>query len=478
MPTSDELIRLTAFEMVQLLRRRAVSPVEALEAAIARTEAVDGRVNAMPIKGYDRAREAASRMTEAGGPETSLLAGLPIAIKDLVDVAGLATTYGCPLYTDNIAQRSDPLVERLEARGAVVVGKTNTPELGMLPVTDNRVFGPTRNPWSTDRTPGGSSGGAAAAVVTGQVWLAHGTDVGGSLRIPAALSGCVGFRPSPGVVPRGPQKRLFSPFSLGGPMARTVADTALFLDAMAGYSHADPWSVPAPARSYLAAVLDARPPLRVAFTPDLGLGPADPEVAEIAQAAALRFQQAGTVVDLARPDFTGADRAYLDLLAINYMTERAEFVRANADALEPMHMALIRHGEGMGIEDLLAAERRRAEIFTDLARFFETYELLLTPTVGAAAFDVTRRGMEAADVDGWVAGGPPAWFHQCWATVLTSCPAISIPCGFTRGGLPVGLQLIGPVRGDAAVLAGAAVAEALQEMPTNRPIDPRDPMFI
>jgi amidase len=480
---ADALIRLTAREAVALLRTRAVSSPELTEAALARIEAVEPQVNALPIRAADRAREQAAGIDALGRGKTGdlpgFLAGLPVAIKDLTDVAGLPTTYGCPAYADNVASRSDPHVARLEQRGAVIVGKSSTPELGMLPVTDNRLFGPTRNPWCTDLTSGGSSGGAASALAAGEVWLADGSDIAGSLRIPAALTGVVGFRPSPGVVPRGQQARIFNPLAVLGPMARTVGDCALFMDALAGLHPADALSLPAPALAYQAAVDRARPPIRVAFAPDLGFGGIDPEVADVVQAAVLKLEQAGTIVEVARPDFDGVETAFLAHLLFAFASQRGPFVRENPDKVEPHLTAFVERAHRLKIDDMLDAERRRARLWADLARFFETHELLLTPTVGRAAFPVTDRGPEAAHVDGWLgADTPPAWFSPCWATAMAGVPAISIPCGFTRAGLPVGLQILGPGRGDAQVLAAAAVVEALLDLPTRHPIDPRPPATV
>jgi amidase len=475
------LTRLTAREAVALLRRRAVSPLEMLEASIARIGAVDGRVNALPVRCFERAREAAARIEATGGPDgghPGFLAGLPIAIKDIDDVAGVVTTYGSPLYAENEARQSDPVVRRLEGRGGVVAAKSNTPELGMLPVTDNRLFGPTRNPYDLSRTPGGSSGGAAAALASGQVWLAHGTDIGGSLRIPAAFTGVVGFRPSPGVVPRAPQRRMFNPLAVEGPMARTVGDAALFLDAMAGLWPADPLTVPEPAISYQAAVDRARVPFRIAFAPDLGLGGVDAEVAEIVQAAVSKLERAGARVEVCRPGYAGVERAYRIIVAFAFLTQRGEFVEKNRERLEPHLSDLLDAAKGYSFDDLLWAERWRADHFNALADFLDTHELLVTPTLGVAAFGLNRRGPAATEVDGWLREGPPAWFHQCWATTLAGCPVLSVPCGFTRAGLPVGLQILGPPRSDVQVLAAGAVVESLVDCGTRVPIDPREPVVV
>ncbi|HJU16071.1 MAG TPA: amidase family protein, partial [Stellaceae bacterium] len=256
MPSNDELIRLTATQAVAALREGAVSPLELIDAALARIAAVEPAVNALPTLCPERARDHARRlMAEKPHPrERGWLAGLPVAIKDLVDVAGVRTTYGSPIYADHVPAVSAPLVRRIEENGGIVLAKSNTPEFGAGGSTFNEVFGKTRNPWNTALTCGGSSGGAAVALATGEIWLAHGSDHGGSLRGPASYCSVVGLRPAPGRVSRGTARNLWSPLSVQGPMARNVPDLALFLDAMCGEDLSDPLSLPPPASSFAAAV--------------------------------------------------------------------------------------------------------------------------------------------------------------------------------------------------------------------------------
>src|SRR5215475_12266472 len=278
--SATELWRLTARQAVDLLKRREIRPLDLVEASLARIAATDSAIHAMPTLCAERAKaEAAS--ANAG----SLLAGLPIAVKDLEDVAGVRTTYGSPIYAAHVPARSDLMVERLEGAGAVVVGKSNTPEFGAGANTYNQLFEATRTPWQTDLTAGGSSGGSAAALAAGQVWLATGSDLGGSLRTPASFCGVVGLRPSPGRVAGGPSKLPFDSMSVKGPMARNVGDVALMLDAMAGRSDEDPMSLEAPAEPFLAAALAPRLPRRVAYSPDLGICHLAPAVRDAADEA-------------------------------------------------------------------------------------------------------------------------------------------------------------------------------------------------
>ena len=269
------MIALTAREAVRLLRNGALAPLELIDAALERVAVTDGSLNALPTLCPERARERARRLMadppDAPGP--GWLAGLPIVVKDLEDVAGVRTTYGSPIYADHVPGRSSLVVERLEANGAIVLAKSNTPEFGAGANTFNEVFGETRNPWNAALTCGGSSGGSAAALATGQTWLATGSDLGGSLRTPASFCSVVGLRPSPGRVATGPRELPFDTLSVAGPMARTVADVALMLDAMAGRHPADPLSLTEPAEPFTIAAASRRAPRRVAFSPDLGISP-------------------------------------------------------------------------------------------------------------------------------------------------------------------------------------------------------------
>ena len=304
---TNDLIRLTATEAVAKLRKREISPLDLIDAAEARIAAVEPEVNALPTLCLDRARDHAKRLMAERYPpaanEPGWLGGLPVSIKDLTDVAGVRTTYGSPLFRDHVPARSHPVVERIERLGGIVVAKSNTPEFCAGGSTFNEVFGRTRNPWNTALTCGGSTGGGAAALAAGEVWLAHGSDHAGSLRRPATYCSVVGLRPSPGRVTRGTSNNLWSPLSVQGPMARNVADVALFLDAMAGYCPRDPLTFDAPAVSFVDSVANPRGPKRVAYAPDFGGAvPVDRETREICAAAMRHFAAMGAAVEEATPE--------------------------------------------------------------------------------------------------------------------------------------------------------------------------------
>ena len=285
------LVQATACAIVTKLNSGEVTPLDLLDVLEARIAEVDGKVNALPTLCFDRARAHAEELMKKPAGQRGLLAGLPVPIKDLTAVEGVLTTQGSPIYKDDVPARSDLLVEHLEENGAVIYAKSNTPEFGAGANTFNEVFGATRNPWDLSRSAAGSSGGAAAALATGMAWVAHGSDMGGSLRNPASFCGVVGMRPSIGRVAHTPVDKIDRNLGVQGPMARNVEDLALLLDAMSGEHPADPLSLPALPKSFLSAARSGKGPKRVAYSPDLGITPVDPEVAAITRKAAHAFRR-------------------------------------------------------------------------------------------------------------------------------------------------------------------------------------------
>lgn len=472
----DDLTRLPATEAVALLRRGEVSPLELIDAAEARIEAVDGAVNALPTRCFERARAharelMAGRRREAEG-EPGWLAGLPVAIKDLADVAGVRTTYGSPLFADHVPERSHPLVERIERKGGIVIAKSNTPEFGAGGNTFNEVFGRTLNPWNTALTCGGSTGGGAVALATGEVWLAHGSDHGGSLRGPATLCSVVGIRPSPGRVTRGAVGNLFSPLSVQGPMARNVPDLALALDAMAGYDSLDPLSFDAPAESFTSAVARAKGGLRIAFTANYGGRlPVERETREICAAAVRRFEAAGCTVEEAHPELGPIEDVFLALRSQSFVVDRELQIAAHRASFKPDIIWNTEQGLAQSASRLAWAERERAALYRRFAAFFERYDLLVTPGAATPAWDVALRArtrVDGVELTNYIAGSA-----LTSAITVTSCPALSLPCGFDRFGRPVGLQLVAPARQEARALAAAALYERVSGLDRLLPIDPR-----
>jgi amidase len=472
----DDLIRLTATDAVQRLRRGEVTPLELIDAAAARIAAVEPQVNALPTLCLDRARDHAKRLMAGQGRdaerEPGWLAGLPVVIKDLTDVAGVRTTYGSPLFRDHVPTTSHPLVQRIERKGGVVIGKSNTPEFGAGGNTFNEVFGRTLNPWNTALTCGGSTGGGAVALATGEAWLAQGSDHGGSLRGPATLCSVVGIRPSPGRVTRGTANTLFSPLSVQGPMARTVLDLALFLDTMAGLCPSDPLTFDAPARSFVEAATEARPPRRVAFTANYGGRlPVDRETREICAHAVRQFEQAGCVVEEAFPELGPVEDVFLALRSQQFVVDRELQIAVHRDQFKPDIIWNTEQGLAQTTSRLAWAERERAALYRRFTTFFERYDILVTPGSATPAWDVALRARDVVDgvkLDNYIAGSA-----LTSAITLTSCPAVAVPCGFDQYGRPVGLQIIAPARGEAAALAAARVFEQVTGLDRLLPIDPR-----
>jgi amidase len=467
------LIRETACTVVDKLKSGEVTPLDLLDALEARIAAVDDKVNALPTLCFDRARAHAKALMQKPVAERGVLAGLPVPIKDLTDVAGVLTTQGSPIYRDRIPERSDLLVEHLERNGGVIYAKSNTPEFGAGANTFNEVFGATRNPFDTSRSAAGSSGGAAVALATGMAWLAHGSDLGGSLRNPASFCGIVGLRPSIGRVAHTPKFMVDNTTSVQGPMARTVEDLALMLDAMSGECPADPRSLPAPATSFLSAARSGARPKRVAYSPDFGITPVDPEVAAITRKAAERFAELGAIVEEAHPDFSEAHECFHVLRAFSFAMTKAELLRTKRDQLKPEVIWNIEEGLKLSVEQITRAQAQRLAMTERTLKFFESYDLLLSPATIVAPFPVENRYV--AECGGKTFSNYIEWVAIAYAITLACAPALSLPCGFTASGLPVGLQIVAAPRGEARLLAGAKTLEDVLGLASSTPIDPRSP---
>jgi len=465
----DALIEASARTVLDRIAAGEIAPADALDALEGRIAAVDPTLNALPTLCFDRARAAAAAIARRPAAARGVLGGLPVAIKDLADVAGVRSTHGSTIYADHLPQASDHIVERIEAAGGVVYAKSNTPEFGAGASTFNAVFGRTRNPHDVTRSVAGSSGGAAAALASGMAWLAHGSDMGGSLRNPASFCGVVGLRPSPGRVPRGPGADAFATLSVEGPMARNVGDLGLLLDAMAGPDRREPLAQPGNA-GFRAAAEAPRVPARVAWSRDLGITPVDSGVAEICEAAARRFEGLGAVVEEAEPDLTGAHEAFQTLRGLAFVSAHADHYADQREYLKPDIVWNIEHGLALTAAEIARANALRAAMVAETARFFATYDLLLCPATIVPPFPVEERTVtECAGVgfETYI-----DWLAIAFAVTLTSAPALSLPCGVTPEGLPVGLQMVGPLRGEATLLTYAAALEAELGLDL-RPIEPR-----
>jgi len=471
--TGPDLCARPAREVLRLLKAGEVSPRELLEAAWARMDAVEPAVNATIIRQDDRALRALEdlpgRAARHSG-ERGWLAGLPVGIKDLINVAGMRATYGSPALADFVPEDSDPLIERLEARGAIIAGKTNTPEFGAGGNTFNAVFGRTLNPWHTGRNAGGSSGGAAVSLATGEVWLSHGSDLAGSLRTPAAFCGVIGFRPSPGRCGGAPADTAFAWEAVQGPMARDIRDTALFLDAMTGYDPRQPISIEEPAIGFQQALEQAPGAIRIAFSEDQnGFAPVEGEIRSVLRGAMDRIGGEGLTVESACPDLPGLYETYTTLRGLHYGAVNArlpDHVKAHFKRTLAENTAF---AATLTAEQIFDAARQRTALYEIMRVFLDRYDVLAIPVTGIAPGPVEEE--YPTRVDGAPLTDYIDWLRFSFLSTTTTLPSLSMPAGFTAEGLPVGLQLIGPPRGEARLLQVALAIEERLGLGC-RPIDP------
>ena len=446
-----------------------------IDAAAERIAEVEPAVNALPTLCLDRARDRAQKLMseDTSDRNENFLYGLPIAVKDLNNVDGVLTTFGSPIFADNVPDFSDYMVDKLEENGAIVIAKANTPEFGAGANTFNEVFGRTSNPWGLKKNPGGSSGGSAVALATGEVWLATGSDLGGSLRIPAAYCSVVGLRPTPGRVASGPSPLPFAALGVEGPMGRDVSDVALMLDAQSGIHPGDPISVPdAEPGSFLAATRNPAKPSRMGFSPDFGFAPVDKETADICAAAMKHFSGMGVDVDDQHPDMHTAFETFEYLRASLFSAGKEPMLKQYRDQLKPEVIWNIERGLELKAGDIGKAERERAAMYVSAASFFETHDFFASPCVVTAPFDGEIRYLE--ELNGHKFGNYIDWLVMTFAVTLLGCPAISVPCGFTKEGLPVGLQIVGPPHSEARLLAAAKLFEDASGLASLVPMDPKE----
>jgi len=465
---NDELCWMSAAALAAAIKRKKLSPVEVTRAVLDRIERVNPRLNAYVTITDDQAlrdARAAERAVGKKGARLGPLHGVPFSTKDLVITKGVRTTFGTRFYADNVPTEDAPMVARMKAAGGIQLGKTNTPTFGWIGATHNLVFGITRNPWNTDRTPGGSSGGASAAVAAGLGPVAIGTDGGGSIRIPASFAGIFGHKASYGRIPVYPPSGAWS-LSHIGPMTRTVEDAALMMNACAGPDERDQYSLPADGTDYVKAIKGSLKGLRIGWSPDLGFARVvDPEVEATCAKAARRFRDLGAKVDEARLGWPSPKAAWEAVFCGGIATRMAPYLDRPND-IDPGLLPIIQDAVKWPASRYVQAWFDRLTWYDHVRRYFDTHDLLLTPTIATPPFkvgldnppDIAGRPVEAYD-----------WMPFTFPFNLTGNPAASVPCGFTKDGLPIGLQIVGRRFDDVTVLRAAAGFEKLAPWTDRKP---------
>jgi aspartyl-tRNA(Asn)/glutamyl-tRNA(Gln) amidotransferase subunit A len=458
----------SALEIAALIRSKEVSAVEVTDAILARIDALNPRLNAFCLVAADEARRAAREadIAVAKGEPLGPLHGVPVSLKDVIFTRGLRTTGGSRLFAEAIPDEDAIVAARLRAAGAVVLGKTNTSEFGHKAVTENPMFGVTRNPWNPDLTPGGSSGGAAAAVASGLGPAALGTDGGGSIRLPAAFCGVYGLKPSWGRVPQHPVFPGWEHLSCTGPLTRTVRDAAAVLDVIGGPDDRDRHSLPRDESAYLDACDDDVKGWHVAWSPDLGYATVDPAVLALCENAAAEFESLGCHVEVVNPGWEDVESTFTTIVAAQFYGVWSDHLPEAEKLLDPTLVKFIRKGGGITARDYVLARERVKQYWLEVVSFLARFDLLLTPTVAVPPF---------------AAPGPPprqiedralsvlGWMPFTFPFNLTGQPAASVPAGLTEDGRPVGLQIVGRRHADRAVLAASAAYEAACPWSERRP---------
>jgi amidase len=439
-----------ARSLLQALGERRLGAEELLRATLARIDALNPQLNAIVSLDAEAAVATAKQLDNSRPTAAQTLFGLPIAIKDLALTRGLRTTFGSPLYADFIPDQDDLFVARLRAAGAIIIGKTNTPEFGAGSQTFNRVFGATRNPYDLARTCGGSSGGAAVALASGMLALADGSDLGGSLRNPAAFCNVVGLRPSAGRVPSWPRLMSSEPLAVQGPMARNVSDCAVMLSAMAGPDARVPIALGDSGATFNIPLDADLRGLRLAWSPNLGQFEVDHEIVAVLEHALPTFSELGCHLDAACPDLRDADEIFRVLRAWQFAARFGPDFAQQRAHLKDTVVWNIEQGLALTLHDVTQAEIKRTQLIARVAAFFEDYDFLLCPATQVPPFAIEQEWV--SKINGRELATYLDWMGVCYAITVTGCPAISVPAGFTRNGLPVGLQIVGKRWADLAVL--------------------------
>lgn len=460
---------MSAVAMARLIRAKKLSAREALAAHLQQIERVNAKVNAIVTLVPEMAADAAAKADEIRARNETLgpLHGLPVAHKDLLETRGIRTTFGSPLFKDYIPTEDDIVVDRMRRAGAITLGKTNTPEFGAGSQTFNKVFGATYNPYDLTKTCGGSSGGAAVALASGLVPVASGSDIGGSLRNPAAFCNVVGFRPSIGRVPNPKAALAWSTLGTSGCLGRSVADLALVLSAIAGPDARAPLSINEPGEQFARPLARDFKGVRVAWFKDLGGIPFDPTVRAVVDGHRTTFESLGCVVEDAEPDFAPAEIAFRTLRAWNAANNYGDQLRKHPNAFKDTLKGEIEQGLRLTGTDVARAETAHGELWRRFQAFLGKYEYFVLPTTQLPPFDVNTE--YPAEIAGVKLDNYIDWMKSCWYISATGNPAASVPAGFTLEGLPVGVQIVGRDKEDSSVLQMAHAFEEATGFGKKRP---------
>jgi amidase len=467
--SADEICLLSACELARCIRARELSATEVMRAHLDRIERINPALNALvtflPERGLEGARAVDAAL--ARGESLGRLAGLPIAHKDLLPTRGVRTTSGSLIFKDFVPDADAIIVERLRTAGAIMIGKTNTPEFGAGSQTFNAVFGATRNPYDLEKTCGGSSGGAAAALAAGLLPIADGSDLGGSLRNPASFCNVVGLRPSAGRVPDWPRADAWFDLAVLGPMARCVADAALMLSAMAGADARDPLSLQEPGTVFAQPLARDFAGARIAWSSDLGRLPVEPAVRRIVDAQRRVFVELGCIVEEATPDLRDAEEIFRVLRAWHFHMLLGPLLKSHRALMKDTLVWNIEQGAHLTGREIGEAHMKRTRLFHRMRDFMQRYDFLAAPVVQVLPFDVAVPYPTC--IDGVELETYLDWMRSCYHISVTGAPAISVPCGFSDSGLPVGLQIVGAHRQDLAVLQIAFAFEQATQVVRRRP---------
>ncbi len=467
--TNLDVCFLPAHKMLEMVAQGDISALELLDCHLDQIAKLNGKINAIVTLDEDQARSTARHIDQCLRKKhpIGILEALPIAHKDLTVTAGMRTTFGSPIFEDFIPDQNALIVDRLQQSGAVTIGKTNTPEFGAGSQTFNKIFGATRNPYDLDKTCGGSSGGAAAALAAGLIPIADGSDLGGSLRNPASFCNVVGLRPSTGRVPTWPNPAAWFPLSVLGPMARTVTDISLMLSAIAGPDRRCPLSIMENPSIFQQSLQRDFKGVRVAWSRTLGGLPVDNEVLTVIDGAARSLEDLGCIVEEVDPDLKEADEVFHVMRAWHMESSLGDLLKKHPSRFKDTLVWNIEQGKSLKGSDLGRAERLRTALFDRFNRFMDTYEFIICPVTQVLPFDINLPYVK--EINGSTLSNYLEWMKSCFRISVTGHPALSVPAGFSSAGLPVGLQIVGRFRDEFGLLQFGHAFEQLNEVWKTRP---------